>query len=318
MALHLADHSEVINDSRVKFYYGEEYSGSKANYVFNPAEVNIADDVNWKKRDGLLYRCLSDYSNRQFMTSWGETLVRPGHTEELEKYDGVVDLYNTQKGEHAYVIGAGPTLERNVKRLKSILDINASSVVIVCDTAVSGLIKSGIRIDYVVTTDPEISKTYLDAALCPSTPLVFGVHTPIAYIESWQGPKYFYLSSVKVYDKYPKLVVKGRLFGGGSVIHPATDLAIKLGCESITFIGADFSFPYGKAHSFNDWGVRQVDQNWVLNSRKERVPTNANFAFYLVALEYLIAISPSAVFFNASKDGAKIAGADDDPTFGDL
>jgi hypothetical protein len=111
------------------------------------------------------------------------------------------------------------------------------------------------------------------------------------------------------------------LFGGGSVIHPATDLAVKMGVGSITFIGTDFAFPYGKTHSFwenGDLGTHLTGRHWVLNGRGEKITTNTNFAYYLISLEYLIGISSSAAFFNASLDGAAIAGTDFDPTFGDI
>ena len=46
---------------------------------------------------------------------------------------------------------------------------------------------------------------------------------------------------------------QGQLYVGGSVIHPAVDLAVKMGAARITLFGADFAFPMNKTHAgWND------------------------------------------------------------------
>lgn len=322
LVMHLGSIKDVINDKRVDFSYAPDtFFTAKGKYIANPAELVTADDKNWKARDGLLYRNLIEYSNRKFIDTWGKKSPDNTAYDTYAKYEGVEKIFNSQTNRHCYVIGAGPTLEKNIERFHAVLKINPDSLIIACDTAVNGLLRNNIYPNYIVTTDPEISDHYLSTNACPGTPLICGIHTPVEYIDSWQGPKFLYISNVREYEKYDKLADKGKLFGGGSVIHPATDLAVKMGVESITFIGADFCFPYQKTHSFwkdGELGVRADGKHWVLNGHGERVPTNTNFAYYLVALEYLIAISSSTAFFTASLDGAKISGTDFDPTFGEI
>lgn len=321
LVMHLGSLDDIIENGKVQISYASDaFFTVRGKYVANPAELVTADDNNWKIRDALLYRNLIEYSNKKFITAWGDNTSSTAY-DAYTKYDGVNELFDTYTNQHFYIIGAGPTLEKNITRLKAILDINPTSPIIACDTAVNGLLQHKIRPNYIVTTDPEIADRYLATNACPGVPLICGIHTPHQYIDAWQGPIYLYVSNVGEYDKYDSLSQKGKLFGGGSVIHPATDLAVKMGADSVTFIGADFCFPYKKTHSFwkeGELGVRADGKHWVLNGHGDRVPTNTNFAYYLVALEYLIAISNRTAFFTASLDGAKISGTDFDPTFGEI
>ncbi|MBY0465727.1 MAG: DUF115 domain-containing protein [Burkholderiales bacterium] len=321
LVLHLGPLDDVFSSARVHIFYGENPNPMLGRYLTNPAELTFTDDVNWKIRDQLLYRNLIEYSNKLFRKKWVSDTLDQDKAARLSSSNGVADLFKTIPGKHVYVIGAGPTLEKNVSRLSSILSIDKDCLVIACDTSVNGLIKHGIKPHYIVTTDPNIAPKYIDPDAAEGVSLIYGINTPAEFVENWPGPTYFYLPSVEEYTKFTDLIPKGRLFGGGSVIHPATDLAVKMGAGSITFIGADFAFPYGKTHSFwenGDLGTHIMGRHWVMNGRGEKITTNTNFAYYLIALEYLVGISTSTAFFNASPDGAAIAGVDPDPTFGDI
>ena len=105
---------------------------------------------------------------------------------------------------------------------------------------------------------------------------------------------------------------RAQLYVGGSVIHPAVDLAVKMGADRITLFGADFAFPMNKTHagwSDGDLGPRvNLARHWVLDGHGERVRTQLNFRSYLCELERYIAGHPEVRFFNSSRAGAMIAG----------
>jgi protein-disulfide isomerase-like protein with CxxC motif len=56
-------------------------------------------------------------------------------------------------------------------------------------------------------------------------------------------------------------------------------------------------------------------RHWILNCRGERVPTNPNFASYLVELDRYIQRRPGVRFFQTSRDGARIAGCAEHPHY---
>lgn len=322
LVLHLGSIEDIISNPRIILCYEDgPFDLTTGKFCFNPAEIITADEKNWKIRDRLLYQSLIKYTNNSFYDKW----LAPNSDNQwhlpYKKYAGVSSLFGSKPGSHCYVIGAGPTLEKNVERLKAILALNKDSLVISCDTAATGLIGHGIRPDFIVSIDPKISSRHMNPDVLAGIPVVFGIHSDIDFIDTWNGPTFISVPDLINYQHLSDIADKGKLFSGGSVIHPATDLAVKLGSNSITFLGADFSFPFSKTHSFWEEGALALKPSgfhWVMNGHNEKIPTDPNFANYLVALEHLISISPRAAFFNSSKDGAVISGTDFDPTFGDL
>lgn len=97
------------------------------------------------------------------------------------------------------------------------------------------------------------------------------------------------------------------------MIHPAVDLAVKMGGKQITLFGADFSFPMNRTHA--GWQDGELGpllrdaRHWVLDGHGQRVRTQLNFRGYLCELERYIHSHPEVAFFNTSRSGALIAGA---------
>ena len=103
------------------------------------------------------------------------------------------------------------------------------------------------------------------------------------------------------------------------MIHPAVDLAVKMGVQRITLFGADFAFPMNRTHT--GWGDGDlgpqvaVARHWVLDGQGQRVRTQLNFRGSLCELERFIARHPEVAFFNTSRAGAQIAGTCFDQEF---
>lgn len=96
------------------------------------------------------------------------------------------------------------------------------------------------------------------------------------------------------------------------MIHPAVDLAVKMGAVQVTLFGADFAFPGDKTHagwSDGDLGPQLgAAKHWVLDGHGQRIKTQLNFRSYLCELERFIAGHPQVRFYNSSRAGAMIAG----------
>jgi len=152
-----------------------------------------------------------------------------------------------------------------------------------------------------------------------ATTLVYMPMLDVELLGNWRGPRYSAYSSSALYARVREAIPRAELFVGGSVIHPATDLAVKMGASSITLFGADFAFPGDRTHT--GWGdgvlgpAISASRHWVLDGHGRRVRTQLNFRGYLVELERFIAHHPHVRFYNTSRAGALIAGTAYDPVF---
>ena len=134
-------------------------------------------------------------------------------------------------------------------------------------------------------------------------------------LSSWPGPRLLACSANPLHDEIRETYRCGTLYSSGSVIHPATDLAVQMGASRIVFLGADFGFPHDRFHVEN-YGVGVQEEtfrhgsHWVLNGFGERIRTTSNLRNYLVDLENYIATKPQVEFCLCCREGASITGVD--------
>src|SRR6185503_4523690 len=96
-------------------------------------------------------------------------------------------------------------------------------------------------------------------------------------------------------------------------LHPAVDLAVRLGARRIELFGADFALTGGRSHADGcAWQFRWelgASAAWVLDGHGQRVPSLPNLVGYLRDLERYIAAHPAVEFVSRARDGAAIRGA---------
>jgi hypothetical protein len=130
---------------------------------------------------------------------------------------------------------------------------------------------------------------------------------------AWKGPRYASFTQTDLHQTSAFFDAASCLFCGGSVVHTATDLALRMGFETISFWGVDFGYPGGKTHSY--WpsgelgGHPERSGHWVVDVNGHKLASSPNFANYLAEMEDHIARHPHIQFFNASPCGAEILGA---------
>lgn len=145
-------------------------------------------------------------------------------------------LYDSAPGGTAVVVGAGPSLERNIKDLVGREDL----IVIATNTAVPALEAAGVQPDLIVCADHQ-EAAYLRAAETESwhsTPRVVECH---AHESAWEGDQiYWCMAGGGTWSKFVKHVTgEGILPSGGSVSTIAYTLAKRMGCSRIVLIGMD-------------------------------------------------------------------------------
>jgi len=231
----------------------------------------------------------------------------------------VAQLFGTQPGREVFVIATGPSLERHFERLREIRAQARRPLFICVDTAYRPLLKQGIEPDIVVSIDHRISGLHLPPEKSAAITLVYLPMVDPRILALWQGPRYVGYSASPIYARMREQLPKAQLYVGGSVIHPAVDLAVKMGAEQVTLFGADFAFPMNKTHA--GWLDGELGpqlgaaRHWVLDGYGQRVRTQLNFRSYLCELERFIAGHPRVRFYNSSRDGAMIAGTTYHPEF---
>lgn len=285
-----------------------------------PAELLLADDFNAKVRDRLVNEIHLTFNNREFDAQSPAIQQRLQECLPVLLGDAdVAQLFGTCTGREVYVIATGPSLEQHFERLAAIRQRAERPLFICVDTAYRPLREHGIAPDLVVSIDQRISFRHLPFEESDGIPLVYLPMSDPTVLNAWKGKRYGGYSASPIYAHLREQCPRGQLHVGGSVIHPAVDLAVKMGAARITLFGADFAFPMNKTHAGWDDGdlgppVNQARQ-WVRDGHGQRVSTQLNFRGYLCVLERYIAANPHVEFFNSSRAGALIAGASFNPEF---
>lgn len=153
-------------------------------------------------------------------------------------------------GAPALVVGAGPSLDRNIADIARYRD---RVVMVAADTALRPLLAVGIEPDVVVATDPsETNARHLnDLPPCERTHLVAEGSVDPESLHHFTGRTFF----LRIADHHPWPWLRqaghdrGRLRAWGSVLTTAFDLALTMGCEPIVFAGADLAFTGGRPYA---------------------------------------------------------------------
>ncbi|RAU40673.1 MULTISPECIES: 6-hydroxymethylpterin diphosphokinase MptE-like protein [unclassified Pseudomonas] len=318
LVLQLLEQDDWLSDPRVVLAYADERDEIQLPFFALPAEMVLADDASARIRDRLVSEVHVSFNNREFSSDNPENLERLEQGRVLLEADtDVATLFGTHVGRDVFVIATGPSLQQHLPRLSSVSQSAERPLLICVDTAYMPLRNQGIRPDIVVSIDHRISARHLPAEGSDGITLVYLPGQDATMLEAWRGPRCVGYSSSPMYTAIREHIPRACLFVGGSVIHPAVDLAVQMGAATVTLFGADFAFPGGRTHTgWQDGALGpelNIARHWVLDGRGQKVKTQLNFRSYLIELERYIAQHPDVRFFNTSRDGAFIVGTHFDP-----
>lgn len=313
LVLQLLDQQDWLADPRVELLYAGDLPEIQLPFFALPAELVLADDYNAKIRDRLISETHLSFNNRLFSADTPDIAARLAAIEPWVAADrDVAELFDLHPGREVFVIATGPSLEQHYSALRVVAGQPERPLLICVDTAYLPLLKQGIRVDLVVSIDQRISTRHLPGQGSEGVVLVYMPLADPLVLEGWQGPRYVGYSSSPVFQALRQRLPRAQLHAGGSVIHPAVDLAVKMGGRRITLFGADFAFPQNRTHAGwqdGDLGPQAgVARHWVMDGYGQRVKTQLNFRSYLCELERYIASRPEVAFFNTSRSGAMILG----------
>ncbi|WP_346890168.1 6-hydroxymethylpterin diphosphokinase MptE-like protein [Clostridium sp. UBA1056] len=160
------------------------------------------------------------------------------------------DWEGIYRGATALVISAGPSLDKNINDLLKYKDKLDNCVIIAGNRTVKPLIENGIIPDFVCAIDPqEVVYDMVKDYLSYKIPLVYTENTNNKLIKLTEGNRFFGSNGLALLLGDRILNKLSQFYSGGSVAHLQTNVAVKLGCESIIFLGQDLAYTFDKSHS---------------------------------------------------------------------
>lgn len=193
-----------------------------------------------------------------------------GNLPVIGRESNVSALQNAFRDRPAIVVGAGPSLDRNVEAIAA---HSGQAVIVAADTALRPLLAGGVRPHIVVGVDPaEVNSRHLAGTIgTDDTWLAAEGSLHPAAFSSFGGRTFVF--KVSDHEPWPWLqtlgIERATLRAWGSVVTSAFDLAVRMGCNPIIFSGLDLAYtdhrPYCSHTIFDaqwldwkrDWGLTQ-------------------------------------------------------------
>ena len=320
LILYLAEMTDCLLDPRVELSLAHEDSEIHQPFFALAPELQLAEDDAHGIKQRLEIELSDNFVRSSFRADDPKITARLSANKSLlESDDDAAKLFDAYPDYTALVVGAGPTLTDNLPALNKALASRKKYVIFCVDTAVKVLHDAGITPDVVVSIDQRIGLEHLGDFPTKDTRLVYFPLVSPDVLKAWRGKRYAAYSASPIYESLAKALPKARLHSGGSVIHPAVDLARKSGCSSIVLLGVDFGYPNNRTHAGwkdGDLGPSlNTATSWTINGKGERIKSDSNFNSYRCELERYITAHNSVPYYNTSQDGARIEGCDYHPEF---
>lgn len=237
----------------------------------------------------------------------------------IDQY-GVKDLIKNIENENkegypAFIVSAGPSLDKNIDMLK---EVKGRGMIMAVDTAIKPLLKKGIVPDIVASVDPHKPLELFQYRGTENLPMLVDINYN-SKIDLLHNGKRFYTWSGEPFVKefLEKMGIDlGVIESGGSVACNLFSLAIMSKFETIVLIGQDLAYPNKKGHSSASY---DSESNIDIESGKyfkvediygNHVYTEGNMNAYRKWFEATISRNPSIRFIDATEGGAKIKGTE--------
>jgi len=302
-----------LEDSRVQLHYAADLDRVHAPFAVSPACLRLADRSCLRLRDQVLLELSTPFIN----TLFAERREHIQHQIEANHQAMTVDpdigrLFASRPGATCVVVGAGPTLARQYPWMRRYRE---RFTLLAVDASLAPLAEQDIIPDLAVAIDShEMMMRFFTPLPLERYRHVALIYFPQVYsgvVSCWPGPRFCAWPVHSAFEELYPLPPRSRLFSGGSVIHPATDLAVQLGAATIIFAGADFALPGRRSHvagcavsHYNVQGARDE----IPDGHGRMVATVPGLRGFLRDMERFIQRHDTIRFLNSSREGAHIHG----------
>lgn len=305
--------ADWLADERVELVHPRDCEELELPFAASPADLRLACDEAARVRDLVVLELATPLLRRHRRAQQAELLARIAANEQRFAADrDVGELFGSRAGASLCVAAAGPTLARHYAELRA----RAADLVAV-DAALKPLLEAGIVPAFALTQDPHaegMRRVFaLPRAGLERCRLVYFPEVVPEVLADWPGERRAARGTSELHRSAPNAHGRSTLFSSGSVLHPAVDLAVRLGARRVELFGADFALVGGASHVRGSAWQFQWDQwpgaAWVLDSAGRRVPSLPNLVGYLRDLERYIALHPEVEWVARAADSAAIRGA---------
>ncbi len=332
---------KVLKDSNTMFFIGENQIGDietfislsptkKLKLATNRAYANIfyseAVMYNEKIFDSIDKKSININTMGKFEKLWAYNIS--ANVARIAFHYGVNKFFDKFSRLTCIVVSAGPSLEKNIAKIKS---VENKAIIIAVDTAIKPLSYHNIAPHFIVTIDPQKKNSkYFRYQNTDKSVLIAESSIDREVLDNHHGALYFSDSIFplsKLFMKY--LGERGELSIGGSVSTAAFDFAIRAGFKQIIMLGLDLSFPDHQTHirgSYHeedfftqisrldtyDSRIYEVLVEGNLKSEKniyaQTVYIDSRFQMYRAWYENHIEANKNVKVYNATEGGVNIAG----------
>lgn len=236
----------------------------------------------------------------------------------VKRSPGTGVFYNKFKNVPCVIVAAGPSLGTNIDLLK---EVQGKAVIMSVDTSFRSCYKRGITPTFCNAHDANINgQRFFKGQPCPDTVGLFVNYIHPETIASYQGPLAFYYvsdNSIPAYttmmlacedDKRKDPFFKSGVTGGSSVGHTALYLALLMGCNPITYLGFDLSYPDMENSHFETDNPKDLRQKKLIDVEDVQgriIKTDLSFYSYKTVAEKMfptMAQIYGAQLFNSTED----------------
>lgn len=245
----------------------------------------------------------------------------------IRKNPGIKIFHNKLKGVPCVIVSAGPSLKNSIEKLKA---LKGKALIMALGTTFRPCVNRGIIPDFVNAhdangPDPRAGTgggpKFFKGAYAKETVALFVNYIYPGTIQAYDGPQCFYYvedPSIPVYktmalacdgtDRPDGSFLESSIIGGSSVAHTALYAAIAMGCNPITYVGLDLSFPdLTKSHfeSDNMKNVRTQRLVDVMGVNGRKLKTNLSFYSYATVFNRMapyMSLMKNVNLFNSSEN----------------
>ncbi|WP_099190206.1 motility associated factor glycosyltransferase family protein [Tepidibacter mesophilus] len=223
-------------------------------------------------------------------------------------------LKNKFKGKSAIIVSAGPSLEKNIDKLKKAQN---NSIIISGVRTLKPLLEKGIRPHFICNIDPnDIAYELVENHIC-DIPLITLLNANNKLINKYKG-KIIFTNDKYCEDLICKIEKKryDTLESGASVANYATCIANYLGCNPIIFVGQDLAYTGNKYHSDiasigkNEINKFDNDLITIKDINNNDILTSSSLYYFLCWFEEFIMNNNDSIYINATEGGANIKGTE--------
>jgi len=287
--------SIALNPDSYQFYKSFLYDfRARLESVSNNVRLNLLTSI--RHADRFLINSFRNYSSH-------------GHCPDVRIFRDLA------RGLPAVLVAAGPSLEKQIPKLKRLRD----RLLMVCvGPAWKTLRMHGIVPHFVVSIDPfDPNYTHFEGLEARGEWLISDLANSCEVVNTFQGPIAFCVSNEQQKTIFEALRDRELtiLETGGSVAHTAMWFCRLLGADPIVLIGQDLAYTGGISHAHGHTGRSSLETEKALNPEAFRtveafggdglVTTNKQMDVYRLYYERL---PTKADLINATEGGAKIAG----------